>query len=475
MELSAHVHKQIIHKVSLTAAVSDNPENILSTIEISYTIMTVAIFMSSVLGINNPASSTLAGFIKMLPYIRYMKISYPARLQFMLDHMGSSLISFQFGMNMPNSLQNHFTQYPLPENFAKYELASSFLVNYWQTLTSLLMIMCVALVLSILGYFIRNKYKNAYNLLERLTLIFKWNFLLMIFTTNFDGVALPTSLELRTLHLHSFPDVLSFLCCLFANIAALGVFFLIIYIIRDIRKANRTIHSESIPHPVQTPEQKWRQYQLFFRGSRSDRLIQHIFILPYLLRLYVFYCIIAYLFDHPLMQAVSILLLNLILLAYMVGLRPFSSKFVLVQHCSDEITMIVVNGCVLSLAVLDAKGMESLKMRQLLGDVIIYANLWFSVTAVIFLLGYLALGFRSAYQNTKYHGSKGIISWLVVFLSPFEAGGMDVEVLPENDDPKLPNERKTDIKAKQDKTELITTVLPQKESERPCSTINGYK
>ena len=407
-------------------------------------VMTGSIAMVSVLGIQNPASSTLAGFIKMLPYIKYMKINYPPRLQYLLDNLGSSIISFQFGLAIPSNLQSQFAQYPLPDNFAKYELPSSFLVNYFQTLTSLLMIVCVVIVLSILCYLIKKKYTNMYDLLQRLMLIFKWNFLLMIFTTNLDGVALPTSLELRTLNLHSASNIISFLCCLSINVAAFGIFCLIIYIIRDIRRSKRLIHSEGRP-PAKNPEDKWKYYQLFYKGSKSDLIIRHIFILPYLIRLYLFYCVIAYLFEYPLTQAILILLLNLILLGYMLGAKPFTSQFVMVQHCSDEITMTVVNICVLILAILDAKGLDLKEVRQNLGDLIIYANLWFSFTANIFLIGYLALGFKSAYQNTKYHGSKGIISWLTVFLSPFEAGGMDVDVMSEQEGPRSSDEKEEKV------------------------------
>ena len=403
--------------------------------------MTTTTSIACILGAANPATNTLAGFIKMLPYIRYLKINYPPRLQYMLDNLGNAIISFQFGLPMPADLQNHFTQYALPANFAKYELASSFLVSYWQTLTSMLMLLAVILVLSIITRFVR-KYKNWHDLMLRLNLIFRWNFLLMIFATNLDGVALPTSLELRTLHLGATPNNLSFVACLIANIATMAIFVLVVYIIRDLRKHMTSVYSEKT---LATQEKKWTNFQLFYKGSRTDSIFRHIFMLPYLLRLYLFYSVVSYFFEHTLSQTIMILSLNVLLLAYMLLIKPFTSTLVHVQHCSDEITMTVVNICVLLLAVCDYNGMTNVIIRTMLGDVIIYANLWFSLTANIFLICYVALGIKSAYQNTKHYGSKGVISWLVIFLSPFEAGGMDVDVMSEHNDSRVSNEGKEEL------------------------------
>jgi len=183
------------------------------------------------------------------------------------------------------------------------------------------------------------------------------------------------------------------------------------------------------------PLKKWQRFQLFFVGSKETSLIQQIFMFPYLLRFYIFYSVIAYLFDHPLTQAILITLLSVFILSYILWKKPFVSKLVFIQHTSDETIMLVVNSCILALAICDRIQLdETSHLREVLGDIIIYANLLICVTSNVYLVAYLFVGFQSAYQKSKKHKKQGILAWITAFLAPFESGGMDVDVLPEEED-----------------------------------------
>jgi len=227
------------------------------------------------------------------------------------------------------------------------------------------------------------------------------------------------------------------------NVLALGSLGLIVYIILDIRKVRRrTIvpirHEAKIRglHPMK----KWERFQLFFVGSKETSFIQHIFMFPYLLRFYIFYSVVAYLFEHPLAQTILITLLSLCILSYILLKEPFISRLVFVQHTSDEIVMLVVNICLLSLAICDEVGLDySSSLREMLGDIVIYANLLLCITCNVYLIAYLYVGFKSAYQKSKKHKSLGVLAWLTAFLAPFESGGMDVDVLPDEEEGRNPS------------------------------------
>ena len=152
---------------------------------------------------------------------------------------------------------------------------------------------------------------------------------------------------------------------------------------------------------------------------------------PYLLRFYLFYSVVAYLFEHPLCQTILITFLSVLILSYIIWKKPFTSKLVFVQHTSDEIMMLIVNFCLLALAICDQAGLEySSSFREALGNIIIYSNLVLCMTTNIYLVAYLVTGFKSAYQKSKKCSkSQGILAYLTVFLSPFESGGMDVDVV----------------------------------------------
>ena len=400
--------------------------------------MSVATFTASMLGSHNPSTNTIAGFIKILPYLRYMRIKYPPKLQFMLDNLDSSFLSFEIGFRVPKSLEDKLTQYPLPANFAKYQLSSSFLVNYWQTLTSLLILFCFLILVVLLARYLR-KNERYYHLLQQIILIFKWNFILLVFCTNIDRIVLPTSLELRTLHLNSIPNNLSFVFCIIVNFIAIGTFSLIVYIFRDMRRSRRLICSEK---SMQHTEQKWRNYQILFKGFKSDKIIQHGFMFSTLLRFYLFYIVISYFFEQPLTQSILITMLSLMLLVFMLKERPFTSKIVFAQNVLNEITMMIINLSLVTLAVLDYKEVEAEKLRETFGDVIIYSNLWLSLMSSIFLICFLAAGVRHAYKTTKLRGTKGVVSWLLVFLSAYQGEETDIDIILDHEKSKISDEKK---------------------------------
>lgn len=151
--------------------------------------MTIGVTVVSLIGSANPATFGLSAFVKMLPYLRYMKINYPSRLEIMLDNLNSTLISFGFGPVMSQRTQNKFTKYPLPGKFERYGLHSNFIVNYWQNMTSLLILLGAIVVLEVLCKIAKNRRSLDYAF-TRLRKILKWNFVLMVVCSNMDGVIL---------------------------------------------------------------------------------------------------------------------------------------------------------------------------------------------------------------------------------------------------------------------------------------------
>ena len=90
--------------------------------------------------------------------------------------------------------------------------------------------------------------------------------------------------------------------------------------------------------------------------------------------------------------------------------------------------MFIVNISLLVLAISDKQGINTGTVRSLSSNLIIYINLWFNVTAILFLICTLVVGLRRGYKATKAHGSKGIVVWLSLFVSASGAGDIDVEI-----------------------------------------------
>ena len=95
-----------------------------------------------------------------------MDINYPAKVVYLLRNQADSPVSVTFGPRIPESLKKEFTSYDLPENFAKYQVHSSFIVNYWRIITSLAIVLSVGTFFAILEVIARrNSYRTVANVM----------------------------------------------------------------------------------------------------------------------------------------------------------------------------------------------------------------------------------------------------------------------------------------------------------------------
>mmetsp|Transcript_29045 Transcript_29045/g.26421 ORF Transcript_29045/g.26421 Transcript_29045/m.26421 type:complete len:102 (+) Transcript_29045:449-754(+) len=87
---------------------------------------------------------------KFILYLRYLKVNYSPKMLLYFYHYGTS--SFSLGLAMPDSWVEDFDQKTIPNNFGFYEIHSSYLVNYFSTLSTLLITAALALVLMLATY-----------------------------------------------------------------------------------------------------------------------------------------------------------------------------------------------------------------------------------------------------------------------------------------------------------------------------------
>jgi len=95
---------------------------------------------------------------------------------------------------MPKSLKEKFNSYELPENFSKYQLHSSFLVNFWRTITSLLIVLAFGFLFYLLEKLFYKLDKPRFEkVMEKFKNLMWFNLSLLIFCTNVDGIVLFSS------------------------------------------------------------------------------------------------------------------------------------------------------------------------------------------------------------------------------------------------------------------------------------------
>ena len=393
----------------------------------------------------------LNGFMKMLTYMRYLQINYPKRLLTVLNSVNGTFLSLSFGFPMPSGIQRHFVQHPLPAKFGDYGFDSSFLINYWPILTSMILVLALITLLSILLSLTKKK-PSLHQLISRLSIIIKWNFFLMVFCTNFDGITISSSLEFKTFSVGSAARLCSLIICLAVNIAAIVNFYFIFYIIRDLRNTHHKQTSEQLPSSAQS--NGWKKFQIYYKGSQTTSFAQHIFMLPYLVRFYLFYSIVGFLYYYPLLQTILIFCLSGSFLFYMVAKKPFVSRLVKYQCLTDESFLLCINGLVFGLALLDHLGIQNKRIRSGLGDMVIVLNIILNVLDNIYLIGYLYNSTKDTIHAIKTQKAHGFVACLLILLSPFESGGMDLEITSAE-------KKKNSDEVKKDKQANIIKVHPE--------------
>ena len=207
-----------------------------------------------------------------------------------------------------------------------------------------------------------------------------------------------TSLELRMLHLHSMQGGLSFLVCLLINALSLFILGRIACIIYYLRKAYQKTDLVERASQVHAVKELYKDFKIIYENSKDSSTIQKASMYIFVLYSYLFYVVVAHIFYYPLCQTIIHIVMTLLLIVYLLICRPLKQR-------TDEVTivflaliMLTITASVFGLAVLDAKKIEALSLREKLGDVIIYANVAKNIFSLVSMGASLLLNIYRVYK-----------------------------------------------------------------------------
>ena len=123
---------------------------------------------------------------------------------------------------MPEELKEDLTPHYVPEQFAKYNIKSSFFSNYWKSMISIGFAMAGGLFFLGLEKIVKKRsgQNDTHNILMRFRMIFLWNLVLLVFCSSLSLMIIFTSLEVRDLDINTVGDGFSFAICIIANLVA---------------------------------------------------------------------------------------------------------------------------------------------------------------------------------------------------------------------------------------------------------------
>ena len=345
-------------------------------------------------------SASLSG--KIFSNIKYLNISYSEELLEAFETWDPNFITIGLEPDMPNSIKERIVDQPVPYTFAKYNVESSFLINFWQIFSVLVI---VAFFFCCFKFFenITRKAKKRFLPFSyfKAVRVSGQNFLLTQLYSVFGDLVFYSVLEWRTLDPRTYLSWLSLSISLFLYCIMFSCFYFhwkLLFTYQRLKsKSLSSEKQEELTKFIDTHEGN----QVLFRDFRDNSTKVQGFLFFFTLRDVALSLIFTALYNFPLIQAWLIFLFNLLMIVYLVMSKPFTSRLDLFQQIVFETLILVVNSSVLIMALMDQFGYEAVNMRIRLGKGIIVICMIFSFTVLGFVALKLLISLSYGYKAWK--------------------------------------------------------------------------
>ena len=131
----------------------------------------------------------------------------------------------------------------------------------------------------------------------------------------------------------------------------------------------------------------------------------------FLTRALLFNLIIANLYHYPFAQSILINILTILMFSYLVVKRPLKNLLELVQLFLNEILVIIVNVCVLIIAIMDKAGIKGQELRDGVCETVMKIIIIFSSSALAFIALQILISLYFFYKLLKSLKAEGKLSF----------------------------------------------------------------
>jgi len=363
----------------------------------------------SLMSYHDPGAYGFIALIKMFWHFRFIAVLFNVNHWTVLYRQTSDFTSIRFSRSFLVTLYNQIPQYDLPANFEAYGYPSSFLVNFWDSLMTICLVLAVMLAVWIFECILGSS-KTLKPLLFKARKALQWNFFITLFLTYYNGIVLYTSFEWRTLHLSGARPIISFvLTILFAFFGIVILVFSAIVSLKALKPENQIQEGKStcVSEDFRSRNPSSEVFYFVVRGLGA---MKHFFIPIFILRMVLYYIIIAYLWEHAIVQCSLITGLSVFMFLYYIIVNPFRTRTMQVFYLGQELILTIANICMTILSVktdqLDSITSDSIRI---LSAIIIYAYLVFVYLGLIYLFIQVLFSLAHLYKSLRTNSYKQVI------------------------------------------------------------------
>jgi len=399
----------------------------------------------------NPGTVSFKTLNKMMQYVRYLNVELPQRVQRLALSKGRPVLSTMAGIQPGDDFIKYFGRFAsLGELYSKHDLKQSFLANYWDTLTTLLIFTLAGIVLWIFERFLLLvNFERWALLLERFRVVMKFNFPIMIIAYSIDEIILYAYFEFSTLSSRSYSSVsstVSFLVCLSFVLIIPGIAYLTYFILKKNRfyEAQVAARQKTVPkdkgegrvpdgyRDLNVKKIRFESLQVLYRGFKEDSIWNQMFFNIYMMRIGLPMIIAICCENKPLVCCFLQLLVNVAIVNYLFWMKPFQKQVNYYQIVIYELGVLLLNVCVGLLTLIRVTNSNSSYPLAVIGlsNALLAGNGLLNIFLIVFLVIKCVLETLAIYKEMEKQGIHGVRKGIAFLQVPFlylQEGNMGFE------------------------------------------------
>ena len=370
---------------------------------------------------------------KLIKYVKFINLNLPpmkSKRSFESSDSYSFSLPTSFTIKMPSSLKAHLHKYPLPAVFENKGIQSSYLANQWESLSAFFIFFLIGAFFGVLEIVLNKftRFRILRLIVSKFRMITKWNLLSFLFFNTYDDITFYAIIEFRTLHLNSFWSFISFFTCIIVTCVA-------IYLLANVfivSKARMATLKKIASAPLKEEEdikfyKKWESHQVLYSGFEEESLLKKSCLLVLTCQPIVFYLVIGTLFEYPLVQTILLTLITLAVIIYLMREKPMKDRFNHFVAMTFELLCLIVNVCLLILAILQHKNITGGSTTSGACEAIIFSNMLVSLLSNIFMWTFILLAIKAAYKASSSKNASNKTAWFNLLVVPYQNPGMDFD------------------------------------------------
>ncbi len=222
------------------------------------------------------------------------------------------------------------------------------------------------------------------------------NFVLAQLYSIYGDIILFSVLEYRSPNFTSGWSRFSFACTLVFPSMTLSLLMAHIFLLKNYQKIKQQ-NAEMLSQFVNKNKGSF----VLFNDFKDYSFLRQSFLLLLTARDLIFSLLLATMFDHPLGESIFILCLNIAMVVYLILKPPFKSVFDATQQLFYEVIALIVNVCILIMAIMDEINSTGTDIRTFIGKLIIATNMIFNFGSLAFMLVKAFMTCKEIYQAHK--------------------------------------------------------------------------